>query len=307
MTRIRRAAFGILPACIALGAAHAQTPTKTLDQAHKGLSSGALRLARLSALPKGVLLRSGKLSITQAQLTAEIAKAGAQAKAQLKGHEIVALESMAVRALLKAEAKQWAARTKSDAAKQGEDRLISAYLQSVAGSAKVSDAEMKAFYNGNKEMFGGAPYDAVADDLRSYLAQNKRREIVMARINDLGKRNIIEVDAAWCAAQARTVLNNPVDRVRRSGKPAMVDFGSKGCGPCDMLAPILEEMKKTYAGKCEVLVIQVREQPMLASRYGIESIPVQVFFDKNGNEVFRHTGFWPREKLVAKLAEMGIK
>ena len=307
MTVPLRAAFGVAATGIVLGAASAQSPSKTLDQAHKGLSSGPLRYARLTTLPKGVLLRSGKTSITQAQLAAEIAKLNPQARSQIKGHEIVVLENMAVTALLRTEAQQWAARTKSEAAGKDDDRLINAYLQSVASAVTVTDAELKAFYNGNKEMFGGAPFDAVANELRSYLAQTKRREAVMKHISDLGKRNSIEVDTAWSAAQARTVLNNPVDRVRRSGKPALVKFGSKGCAPCDMLAPILEELKKTYAGKCEVLDIQVREQPMVATRYGIESIPVQIFFDKNGDEVYRHTGFWPKDKLVAKLAEMGIK
>jgi len=307
MTAPLRAAMGMAACAASLWPAQAQTPTKTLDQVHKGLSMGALRHARLVQLPKGTILRAGKLSITAAQLDAEIKKAGPQAKVQLKGHEIVMLENMATRSLLVSEARQWSARSNPEAAKLAENQLIGEYLRARTASATATDAQMKAFYNANKDMFGGATYEMVADDLRAYLTQQKRQEAVDDHINGLGKRYAIEIDSAWAAAQARTVLNNPVDRARRSGKPALVDFGSKGCGPCDMLAPILEDLKKTYAGKCEVIVVQVREQPMLGSRYGIQSIPVQIFFDKNGDEVFRHTGFWPKERLVAKLAEMGIR
>jgi thioredoxin 1 len=45
----------------------------------------------------------------------------------------------------------------------------------------------------------------------------------------------------------------------------------------------------------------------LAARYGIQSIPVQIFFDKDGKEVFRHVGVFPQEEIEKKLAEMGVK
>ena len=56
-----------------------------------------------------------------------------------------------------------------------------------------------------------------------------------------------------------------------------------------------------------MVFVSVREEQILASRYGIQSIPVQIFFDKDGKEVFRHTGFWPQEELEKKLAEIGVK
>jgi len=74
-----------------------------------------------------------------------------------------------------------------------------------------------------------------------------------------------------------------------------------------MLAPILETLKEEYEGKAKVIFISVREEQILAARYGIRSIPVQIFFDKDGREVFRHTGFWPQEELEKKLADMGVK
>jgi thioredoxin 1 len=101
--------------------------------------------------------------------------------------------------------------------------------------------------------------------------------------------------------------DNPVDKARSSGRPSLVDFGSKGCKPCDMLAPILAELKKKHDGRANVIFINVRDEQILAARYGIESIPTQIFFDKDGKEVFRHVGFFPQDQIEKKLAEIGVK
>jgi thioredoxin 1 len=63
-----------------------------------------------------------------------------------------------------------------------------------------------------------------------------------------------------------------------------------------MMAPILENLKAKYKGKLNVLFVHVRERQVLGAKYGIQTIPVQAFFDKDGNEVFRHVGFFPRRK-----------
>ena len=72
------------------------------------------------------------------------------------------------------------------------------------------------------------------------------------------------------------------------------------------MAPILEELKTKYAGKANVLFIHVQEQPVLAERYGITTIPVQVFFDKDGREVYRNNGVMSREQIETKFAELGV-
>ena len=100
-------------------------------------------------------------------------------------------------------------------------------------------------------------------------------------------------------------MTNPIEKARKSGKPLLVDFGSTGCAPCRRLAPILDEVKKEYAGKLDVLVIDVDSEPVLGSRYGASAIPLQIFYDSTGKERFRHTGFWSKASIVAKLAEIG--
>ena len=73
------------------------------------------------------------------------------------------------------------------------------------------------------------------------------------------------------------------------------------------IAPILKDLEAKYKDKLNVLFVHVREKQILAARYGIETIPVQIFFDRTGKEVFRHVGFWPQAEIEKKLAEMGVK
>ena len=91
------------------------------------------------------------------------------------------------------------------------------------------------------------------------------------------------------------------------GYNTLVDFGADGCKPCEMMEPILATLKKKYKGKANVVFVHVREHQMLATRYGIQSIPVQIFFDKNGKEVFRHVGFFAQEEIEEKLEELGVQ
>jgi thiol-disulfide isomerase/thioredoxin len=279
---------------------------QTVDTVYKALSSGPLRQARLADLPDDTVLRAGAARITRQQIAADIAKAGASVRSELKRNQFFVLEQRATQLLLTAEAGDWS-RHEKQAGLATDDARIRAYLRSIAAGAAVTDTETRSFYAANKDMVSGAAYDSVAAELKTYLLDQKRQEAVDAHINGLSKRTPVEVDAAWCKAQASTALDNPVDAARRSGKPALVDFGSTGCRPCEMLAPILDDLRKTYTGKCSVLLVQVREQQMLAARYGIETIPVQVFFDRDGNEVFRHVGFFPKDQILARLASIGVK
>jgi thioredoxin 1 len=98
----------------------------------------------------------------------------------------------------------------------------------------------------------------------------------------------------------------PVD-VPVKGMVTMVDLGAKKCIPCKMMAPILEKLEKVYAGRAAVVFLDVWEDPKPAQRFGIRGIPTQIFFDKEGREVFRHLGFLSEEEIVRQLKAMGVK
>ena len=96
------------------------------------------------------------------------------------------------------------------------------------------------------------------------------------------------------------------DAVPVDGMVTMIDLGAKKCIPCKMMAPILEKMKKIYKGKAEIVFIDVWENPEEVKRFKIRAIPTQIFFDKDGKEVYRHLGFMSEKKIVGQLAKMGV-
>lgn len=88
--------------------------------------------------------------------------------------------------------------------------------------------------------------------------------------------------------------------------PKLLDLGANKCIPCKMMAPILEELKREYAGRLQVEFIDVWENPEAGQRYGIRMIPTQIFFDAQGNELYRHVGFIGKEDILAKWKELGV-
>jgi thioredoxin 1 len=89
--------------------------------------------------------------------------------------------------------------------------------------------------------------------------------------------------------------------------PVLVDLGADKCIPCKKMAPILEELKKEYEGRLIVDFIDVWKNPDEAPKYGVKLIPTQIFFDASGKELFRHEGFYSKEDILSKWAELGVE
>ena len=90
-----------------------------------------------------------------------------------------------------------------------------------------------------------------------------------------------------------------------SGLPRLLDLGAGKCIPCKMMAPVLDELAEQYSDVFEVEFVDVWRNPEEAKKYGVETIPTQIFFDASGNERFRHVGFFSREEILGKWQELG--
>ncbi len=88
--------------------------------------------------------------------------------------------------------------------------------------------------------------------------------------------------------------------VLKSDKPVLVDFWATWCGPCKMLSPIIEEVRKETEGKAVVGKINVDEQQELAMQFGVMSIPTLLVF-KNGEIVKKQIGFIPKQAVLGLL------
>ncbi len=93
---------------------------------------------------------------------------------------------------------------------------------------------------------------------------------------------------------------NFVSEVINSDKPVLLDFYATWCGPCKMLAPIIEEIANEYSDRVKVCKLDVDEVPSIAQKYGIQSIPT-VMYIKDGQIVETALGFRPKDYYVGLI------
>lgn len=286
--------------------AESETEGKVVEDVYPSLASGALSSATLADLPEGRILESDSLVISESDMDSYLEEIPSEVRDEIKNNLFFLLEEKATMALLLQLAKEEGTGQEEQAAEDNEV-LLQKYFEQIVGDIEVSDDEVAKFYEENKDLCGGATLEQVKDQLNEYVLQQKQQKVVTEHIRSLGERLPVKVSADWTKKQAVLAMDNTVDEARASGKPSFVDFGADNCRPCEMMEPILEDMKSKYDGKMNIEFIHVRQQQVLAARYGVQAIPVQILFDKNGKEVWRHTGFIPQKEIEEQLKKVDVE
>lgn len=283
--------------------AEAAAKPATLREAYPRIAEGFLKNATLSKLEEGVILSSKDIIIKEKELDEILSKTDPKIRDQLKKSLFYVLDHEATRRFLIKEAGG-----AQGASPEAEEESIKKYLRGKAEAAPAAtDEEVKRFYEENKAALEGVTLEQVSGEIKNYLSELKRQEAVQKAVLGVAEGKDITISSDWVNKYYALALDNPVEKARGSGIPTMVEFGASGCKPCDMMQPILERLRKKYEGRLNVVFVHVGEEQILGARYGIRTIPVQAFYDKEGKEVHRHVGYYPEPDVEQVLAKMGLK
>ncbi|WP_247648423.1 thioredoxin domain-containing protein [Pseudodesulfovibrio sp. zrk46] len=114
-------------------------------------------------------------------------------------------------------------------------------------------------------------------------------------------------EAEGKAPSASDLISGSPQQVPVPDMVTMVDIGAHECIPCKMMTPIIEELSVEYEGRAAIAFIDVWKHKEQAAKFGISSIPTQIFYDAKGQEQFRHVGFLSKEAIVSTLAKLGVE
>jgi len=256
--------------------------------------------------------------ITVEEFNKEIAKLESPLREMNQEEPKEFLESLILRNLLIQEAKKQGIsppiKTYKDTEKDSkspEEIFVTDLLKKKFPSPPtVTKKEIEAVYSVYKDRLEGKPLTQVAPILEQLIQEGKRQQELGEYMQDLRKKANVQIDEI----RLKKIASRPpesntkedLEKALKTGKPVLVDFGANSCAPCRQLRPILKEVSKEYFEKANVLVIDVYKYQDLAKQHAIMVIPTLVFFDAKGKEVFRHMGVLDKEKIVAKLKEIGM-
>ena len=109
-------------------------------------------------------------------------------------------------------------------------------------------------------------------------------------------------------ADLKAVNQSSSNSTEVAGKlPLLLELGSHSCIPCKQMMPILKELTEDYQGQLKVQFIDVMQDKESVQKYNVRLIPLQIFFDKQGNKLFRHEGVFAKEDILAKWQELGFE
>ncbi len=169
----------------------------------------------------------------------------------------------------------------------------------------------KALLKFKMSLNGSDKTDFVSEKfLRKMLSGNgssKVQDIIMNKnMKSLMARLIFALVLLVYSTSFSGEVTKDFNRFPVKGTVTMIDLGAKKCIPCKMMAPIMKKLEEAYKGKADIVFIDVWENKEQAPRFKIRGIPTQIFFDKKGKEVYRHTGFLDESSIIRKLSEMGV-
>jgi thiol-disulfide isomerase/thioredoxin len=300
-------AITILAAISCLAQDDISNSIKTVEQLYPNLAAGLLTYAKVSILPDGVLMKTDGIEITQKDIDQTVAQQPEQLRDELKKNAFFVLEQEATGMLLLKIAKDELSKQNKNITAMPDNKLINVFFENLVKDINVTNQDIETFYKENESVFCGTPLDKVRKQIESYVLQDKKQRFVDQYVQTLGQKIEITVSDSWTKTQVEFAKDNPLDKARASGKPTLVVFSAKSCCGPDKMLPVINTIQARYNDNVNIVYIEPQKEQILSARYGIRSIPTQVFYDAKGKEFFRHSGFFSDTDIVAKLTEIGVK
>lgn len=97
-------------------------------------------------------------------------------------------------------------------------------------------------------------------------------------------------------------MNTSFDNIIKSEKPVLIDFFGTWCGPCQMLAPILKQVKDSLGDRISIIKIDVDKNQELASKYQVRGVPTMILY-QNGKQLWRQSGVLSKEEIIKTIIE----
>ncbi len=265
-----------------------------------------------------VLAHVNEEEITLSHFNEEIKKLESPIREMCQENPNQLLEQMVMKRILVQEAQRQGItpppKTYKDEAKgklSPEDALIGELMKKQFPSPpEVTRDEVKTYYTLLKDKMGGRSLEQMTPMLEEAIREGKQQEQIGQFMKDLLKNAKVEINQILlkkiAAKPPESNTEEDLKKALTSGKPLLVDFGANSCIPCRQLRPVLKEISMEYGEKTKILVIDVYQYQHLAREYKIMVLPTLVFFDSKGKEVYRQVGIMEKEKIVAKLKEIGM-
>jgi thioredoxin 1 len=280
---------------------------KTVAQLYPNLAFGVLTYAKVAPLPENILLRTEGIEVNSKDINEVISKQPVQVQQELKDNAFFVLEQEAAGKMLKALARKHLSEQGKDTSSMTEQQMLQTYFDDLTKEITVSNKDIETFYKENESIFCGSPLDSVRKQIQSYVLQDKKQRFVDEYIKTVGQRIDIQVSDSWTKNQNQHAKDNPLDKARSNGKPTLAVFSAKSCCGPDKMLPVIDGIRAKYSDKINIVYVEPQKEQMLSARYGIRSIPAQIFYDSKGKETFRHNGFFSDTDIVTKLSEIGVK
>ena len=97
-------------------------------------------------------------------------------------------------------------------------------------------------------------------------------------------------------------MNDKFDAIINSEKPVLIDFFATWCGPCQMLGPILKEVKDNLGDRVSIIKIDIDKNQAAANHYRVRGVPTMMLF-QNGNQLWRQSGVLSKEEIIKTILE----